>query len=154
VGRGGDLFQREEFSMTAWRQLDLLKDPRRQRGTRPPPAPERQLHIAVADVIRWSKAPGWIVFHPANGELRTEETGALLKRMLVLPGVSDFILLGPGPAVCALELKRRPNKPTEAQTAFLEAVRAIGGHAEWTDSYDRAIEILKGWGAVRVTVAA
>lgn len=135
--------------MTAWRQLDLLKGPR-QRGTRPPPALERELHIAIADAIRWSISPGWIVFHPANGELRTEETGALLKRMLVLPGVSDLIALGPGPVVCALELKRRGRKPTESQIAFLAAVRAIGGHAEWTDNFRRAIEILTAWGAVRV----
>ena len=49
------------------------------------------------DTIRVGKSPGWIVFHPANGELRDTETGARLKRMGVLPGVSDIVLVGPPP---------------------------------------------------------
>jgi hypothetical protein len=136
--------------MTTWRQLDLLKDPRRQRGTKPPPAKEFAVHCMVADTLRRALASGWIWFHPANGELRDDATGGRLKRLGVRPGVSDFILVAPaGGRVHALELKRRGERPTEAQTAFLVAVRAAGGKAEWADSYQVAIEILAAWGALR-----
>ena len=43
-------------------------------------------------------------------------------------------------------------RPTEAQTAFLEAVRAAGGVAAWVDSYAAAIEQLKTWGALKTTI--
>lgn len=133
-------------------QLSLFGGPR-QRGRRAPAAPERAVHIALADLLRVGLKEGWIWFHVPNGELRSKETGALLMRMGVMAGVSDFVLIGP-PAgrVHALELKRRGMKPTASQTAFLAAVRAAGGIAAWADSFDRAVEILKDWDAVRVSL--
>jgi hypothetical protein len=134
-------------------QLDLLKDPKRQRGTRPPPAKEFPVHCAIADTIRRFKSPGWVWFHPPNGELRPDGAGARLKRMGTRPGASDFILAGPPQGrLHALELKRRGERPTEAQTAFLDEVRAAGGLAAWVDSYADAIEQLKAWGALRTTI--
>jgi hypothetical protein len=53
-----------------------------------------------------------------------------------------------GARLHALELKRRGNKPTEEQKAFLAAVQAAGGEAAWCDSFDDAITILKAWGAL------
>lgn len=127
-------------------QLDLFT---KRRGKRPPPAIERRVHIALADTLRVGLAPGWVWFHPANGELRDLRTAQLLQRMGVIPGVSDFILAGPPQArLHALELKRTGRKPTEAQNAFLDAVEAIGGVAGWADTFDGAIELLKRWGAL------
>lgn len=150
--------------MTAWRQLDLLKDPRRQRGTKPPPALERQTHIAIADTIRVSIVPGWIWFHPPNGGERPAKwikgrrisiEGGLLKRMGAKAGVSDFVFAAPPRArLHALELKRQGEQPTDEQIAFLEEVRAAGGQAAWVDNYREAIDVLTSWGAVRVTVTA
>ena len=115
------------------------------------PAPkENAVHIAIVDTLKkGGLATGWIVFHPANGELRTDATGALLQRMGVLPGVSDLILIGP-PAgrVHALELKRKGRRPNDDQNAFLGAVLAAGGCADWADSYDGAMSILRVWGAL------
>jgi hypothetical protein len=62
--------------MTAWRQLDLLKGPRH--GHQAAPALERETHIAIADLLKWGTAPGWICTHYPLGELRMEQTGALL----------------------------------------------------------------------------
>jgi hypothetical protein len=134
-------------------QLDLLKDPKRQRGTRPPPAKEFPVHCAIVDTIRLCKSPGWLWFHPPNGELRDDGAGARLKRMGTRPGASDFILAGP-PAgrIHALELKRRGERPSEEQIAFLDDVRAAGGLAAWVDTYHDAIEQLKAWGALRTTI--
>lgn len=115
------------------------------------PAPkENAVHIAVVDTLKkGGLAQGWEVFHPANGELRTDATGALLQRMGVLPGVSDLILFGPPMArLHALELKRKGKKPNDAQKAFLAKVVAAGGLADWADSYDGAMAILRQWGAL------
>lgn len=118
--------------------------------TRKLPAPyEFAVHCMIADVLRLSIAPGWLWFHPANGELRNDKTAARLKRMGVRRGVSDFILIGP-PAglVHALELKRRGERPDYLQTVFLEAVVRAGGQAGYADSFEGAMGLLKGWGAV------
>jgi hypothetical protein len=123
-------------------QIDLFT----KRVRKAPDALERELHIAVADHIRWAIRPDVIWFHPANGELRSDSTGALLKRRGVRPGVSDLLFAAPPQArLHALELKRRGKRPTPEQTAFLDAVRAIGGVSAWADSYDKAIELLKAW---------
>jgi len=120
------------------------------RVTTKAPAPiERQVHILLADTLRWSISPGWVWFHCPNGELRNDATGALLKRMGVLPGVSDFILIGPPHGrVHVLELKRKGRKPNNDQELFMAAVTMTGGAAAWADNSKDAIEILKGWGAL------
>lgn len=109
------------------------------------------MHCAVADTLRIGLTKGWVWFHPANGELRSDATGARLKRMGVKPGVSDIVLAGPPHGTMhVLELKARGQKPTEAQADFLAAVDVLGGRAEWTDSYETAIQILQAWGALRL----
>lgn len=124
---------------------------KRQRGKRPPPALEFATHCAIADLLRVAIAPGWLWYHPGNGENRDAITGARLQRMGLRPGVSDFIFIAPPSGrTFALELKRRGQKPTEAQARFLAAVRDAGGLAEWVDSFDAAVAVLERWGAVRV----
>jgi hypothetical protein len=127
-------------------QLDLLT----KRVRKAPLASERATHIAVADLLRASLSKGWWASHIPSGELRTEATGKLLKRMYTQPGMADFVLLGPG-CVCWLELKRPPNKPTEAQVAFGKAAILALSRYEVAYSYADAERILKAWGAVRIS---
>jgi hypothetical protein len=111
----------------------------------------------VADTLRLNLKPGWIWFHPPNGGFRTTAEAGKFKRMGVREGVSDFILIAPpGGRVHALELKKAGEKPSEAQVAFLEAVRAAGGQAAWVGGYVDAVRVLGEWGALRrrVEVAA
>ena len=139
--------------MNAWRQPDLFT----KRVRSPPPALERETQIWLADLLDkyGGLAPGWDWFHIPNGELRSENTGALLKRMGAKAGVSDFVFAAPPRArLHALELKRQGEQPTDEQIAFLEEVRAAGGQAAWVDNYREAIDVLTSWGAVRVTVSA
>jgi len=128
-------------------QLDMFT---KRKAKRPPAPPEMAIHCVVADALRVSARAGWVWFHVPNGELRTDATGQKLKRMGVKPGVSDFILVGGGGRVHALELKARNRKPTEAQYEFLLAIEAAGGLTAWTDQAGEALRILKEWGALRI----
>lgn len=130
-------------------QIDMFT--RRVRSAVPPPL-ERSVHIAIADLLRWGASPGWLWAHYPSGELRTGGTGALLKRMGVQTGWSDFILISPAGQFHALELKRKGRSPSEDQRAFLHAIEMRGGLADWADSYDLAVAVLQSWGAIRETV--
>jgi hypothetical protein len=136
----------ESGGMTKLGQVDLFT----RRIRKPPPVPERATHIALADTLKWSLMPGWVWFHPPNGEKRDKSTADLLKRMGVKPGVSDFCFIAPPVGrFHALELKRKGAKPTDAQYDFMMAVAAAGGTAEWVDNYEDAVDVLRDWGAVR-----
>lgn len=129
----------------------MTKDLFGHRIARRPPALEFAVHCMIADTLRLALQPGWVWWHTPNGELRNRATAGRLKRMGVHPGVADFLLIGPPAATLhALELKRRGLKPTEAQTAFLDAVKGAGGRVDWVDSFDAAVAVLKAWGAVRI----
>ena len=129
------------------RQLDIFKG-KRQKGTKPPPALERATHIAIADLLHWGLSAGWWFSHIPSGELRTNATGKLLKRMGTKPGMADFMLLGP-PGVHFLELKRPPNRPTEAQLLFGKMAFCANARYRVAYSYAEAEEILRNWGAIR-----
>ena len=61
--------------------------------------------------------------HIANGEHRSEATGALLKRMGVRPGVPD-LLIAPDGLHCWMEIKRsRGGTLSEAQRQFRDGSR-------------------------------
>jgi hypothetical protein len=132
-------------------QIDLFT---KRKARKPPPPPEYNTHVMVADDLRLFCKHGWVWFHPANGEYRAVPTANRLKRMGVQPGVSDFVLVSPvGAQVHCLELKRKGAKPTEAQYGFMLAVEACGGVTAWCDSYEEARRILKSWGVLRISLA-
>jgi hypothetical protein len=73
--------------------------------------------------------------------------------MGVKEGVSDFILFGPPSATLhALELKKRGEKPSDAQLLFMGLVQAAGGKAEWCDDYKDAIRVLTRWECLKTKV--
>src|SRR5262245_35760165 len=131
-------------------QLSLFT---RRKAAKLPPALELRTHVALADTINLSLADGWYWWHHPAGENRDAVTGARLKRMGNKPGISDFLFISrPHATLHALELKRKGRKPSPAQMSFLAIVTLLGGRAEWVDSYEDAIRVLKDWGAVRVSL--
>jgi hypothetical protein len=131
-------------------QLNLFT---RRRAARTPPAIELKTHLALSETITLSLADGWYWWHHPAGEYRDERDGAKLKRMGNKPGISDFLFIcRPHCTLHALELKRKGRKPSPAQLSFLAIVTLLGGQAEWVDSYEEAIRVLKRWGAVRVSL--
>lgn len=128
-------------------QLDLLT---RRKARRAPGASEFEVHCLLADTIRLSLTPGWTWWHTPNGGFRSTAEAGKFKRMGVRAGVADFLLVGPGGIIHALELKVPGQKPSEAQLLFLEEINRAGGKALWVVGFAEAIATLKAWGAVRV----
>jgi hypothetical protein len=135
--------------MTPWRQLDLLKGPR-QRGTKPPLALEVATHIAIADLLRAAARPDWWWSHIGHGGKRTVETGALLKRMGLRPGISDFLFYDPDGQERWLELKRGPAPLSDGQLDFIGEMTKRNVTIEVARSYREAEAQLKAWGALRL----
>ena len=138
--------------MSEARQLDIFKT-KRQRGVKPRGATEFEIQCCVADYLRVGIAPGWIWWHTPNGEYRMKSTGGKLKRMGVLTGVSDILLIKqPHAQLHALELKRKGEEPSDEQEKFMNEVIALGGVATWADNVTDALAILEGWGAISTRI--
>ena len=70
--------------------------------------------------------PGWIFTHIASGEKLDHATAARLKRMGVCAGWPDLLFLGSAGEVCAVELKAKNGRLTEAQAAVKRHLEAAG----------------------------
>lgn len=125
-------------------RLALYSTPKRTR--RRNWGPEAALQYAVIEHLRLAGVPGLVYFHVPNEGKRTTEEGAHLKRMGMLPGASDLILIAPGLGSAALELKAKGEKPTPEQLAFSYAWCEAGGVYDWADTIDKALAILTRWG--------
>jgi hypothetical protein len=120
----------------------------RRPASRMAPALERRTHILLADTLRAACRPGWWWSHIPSGELRTEQTGALLKRMGLKPGMGDFLIISPTGQHCWLELKRGAAPLTDGQEAFAAMCRDRCVPYQIARSYDQAVAALKLWGAL------
>jgi hypothetical protein len=102
------------------------------------------LQEAVVYFARLHKLP---MFHPVNEGKRSLATGARLKRMGMMSGVSDCMFLRGNNQYSGLflELKVPPNKPTPAQLRFIELVKAEGYHGSIAYGVDDAIVQICGF---------
>ena len=99
-----------------------------------PPPKERNVHIAIADTLQIGCKPEWLWTHFPAGELRTDVTGSLLKRMGLRPAGPTSCWCRPsGARLHALEVKRKGMKPNREQMAFLDALEQAGGRTAWVD---------------------
>jgi hypothetical protein len=115
-----------------------------------PPAPERRTHIALADTLRRFAGNDWLWFHVPNGEHRSKETGALLLRMGVMPGVFDFLLISPTGVHHWLELKGGAKADMSiAQIRFRHELQIRGVPYGVARSFDQAVAFLQTWGVIR-----
>jgi hypothetical protein len=115
-----------------------------------PPAPERRTHIALADLLRRLAGPDWVWLHVPNGEYRTSATAGLLQRMGVLPGVFDFVFIGPTGVHHWLELKRGASASMSlAQIRFRHELQCRNIPYGVARSFDEAVAFLTQWGVIR-----
>ncbi len=110
---------------------------------------ERQLHLAVADLIRTLRVPRLIAFHPSNEGIRSPRTGAYLKKMMMLPGVPDFVIVPPGGRCHFLELKFGKGKLSPAQEEFKVAAISCPCPHSVVRTIEEAATVLHTWGAIR-----
>lgn len=110
--------------------------------------PEASLQMAVCEHLRLRGAPGLLYFHPCNEGKRSEAAGLMLKRMGMLPGVADLVILLPGKPVLFLELKARGEKQSPEQIAFEIACGHVGAEYAIGDNIDAILNYLTNYGAL------
>ncbi len=109
---------------------------------------EHDLHLFTADLLRFMAAPGVLWLHIPNGEQRSPRTGAKLKRMGVLAGAADFLIVVRGRAHF-LELKTPKGRQSIAQLSFRTCATGAGGSYAVCRAPEEVRSTLEMWGAVR-----
>lgn len=137
----------------AVREVDLFGE----RVRKAPPAPEFNTHCMIADILASPRlrAPGWKYTHIASGEFRTKATAGRLKRMGVVAGFPDFLLLAPRARRSLahfLEIKRKGGRLTPAQAEFAGYCIWNGYPYACCEGFKEALDQLKAWGVVRSNV--
>ncbi len=107
---------------------------------------ETRIQAAVVQHLQL-RAPKAVAIHPANGGRRDIVTAVQLKRMGVVPGASDLIILDDS-KFHALELKKLGGRTSDLQREFLERVALAGGYGAVAHGLDEALETLKKWGII------
>jgi len=107
---------------------------------------EYDYHCTVADWIRFQEEAHPLlkmVWHTPNGGHRHKATAAKLKRMLVRPGVPDFILPVPQQSWMglAIEMKAEHGRVTKEQASMLARLAMFGWKCHVCNSADEAIKL-------------
>jgi hypothetical protein len=120
---------------------------------------ELQIQIALVEHLGYRLRQDVVYFHVPNGEQRDKRTGAKLKAMGELPGVSDLVFvwfeyINQETKVGVLrnlylELKAKGRKLTVAQWLFADRIQAAGAKYEIADNIDSALTILKDYGLLK-----
>ena len=111
---------------------------------------EITLQFSVAKFLKDFCHADWRYTHFPAGELRDEKTGAKLKRMGLKAGWPDFQIVSPQGLYHALELKRQGEGLNDDQEAFAAWCRSCGIPHAVVDTFKDAIEVLNGWGCLRI----
>ena len=141
------------------KQKDLLTG--RWRKVQDNPVSESKIQAAVWEHFKQRKAPKALGFHPANGEKRDIRTGAKLKSMGLVPGVSDLVFVWNDPnnpwgqdrlRVLFLELKAKGGRQSDNQKLWeQEVIRVDHDDCNYAiaTGVDEAVNILLGYGIIR-----
>lgn len=121
----------------------------KRKGVARPPSSELAIHCAIVDLLRKTARPGVIFWHTPNGEKRDMATAIKLRRMGVLPGVSDLIIMD-GRCFFAMEVKAPGERPTPEQLIFLNTFHATGGKTAVVDSVLQAERHFIEWNITRI----
>jgi hypothetical protein len=106
--------------------------------------PEFKIHTAVCEHLRLRAKPGVVWLHVPNQRNGDARTGAMLKRMGMLPGAPDLIIIHGGRCF-GLEIKAEGGRPTEIQLATIAAMEAAGAYCCIAYGLDAAIATLEAW---------
>lgn len=108
--------------------------------------PEQLAMITIFDWVRLHKLDK-IIWHTANERKCSIQYGALLKRMGVIPGVTDITIARAknGYNGAYLEVKVGKNKPTINQIQFMNAMNEEGYFTKTVYGADETINTIKDY---------
>jgi hypothetical protein len=106
--------------------------------------PETRLQCAVVDYMR-TVCPDCLTWHAANGGKRSKETARLMKRLGVLPGVFDLVVMAPGPFVGFMECKSGAGRLSDDQEWFQEQLILMGFQYCVVRSLDDVKAAIEAW---------
>jgi hypothetical protein len=106
---------------------------------------EARIQAAVVAYIR-TVAPGVLVFHVANGGLRTPREAARLKWQGVVAGVPDLVIVAPGGRTRFLEIKTETGRLSKEQIDMFDRLAAFGTEPLVCRGIDDARRALAAWG--------
>jgi hypothetical protein len=114
---------------------------------------ENPIHVYAVQALKLLGVPGLIWFHVPNEGKRSVRTGAFLKRMGMLPGVADLVVIVPPGRCHFLELKRPINGHlSDEQRAFRDLCeRNCSPYSIATSPLEVEV-VLSNWGAIRTTM--
>ncbi len=121
----------------------MTRDPRPRKRS----SPESKLQMVVCEHLRLRGVDGLLYFAPCNEGRRSPLNAYYLKRMGMLPGISDLVIDIPGQPLSFLELKAAGGKQSLDQTAFETYCWDTGRRYAVADNIDDALRICKAWGA-------
>lgn len=118
---------------------------------------EETLQVAVADYLRM-QYPKAMFCHVANERQTSPQRGAKLKRMGVKSGIPDILIFNhnyskdnTGELIAknnyglAIELKIKPNKPSENQIQVLNDLDVIGWRVAVVYNFDSAKKLIDNY---------
>jgi hypothetical protein len=106
--------------------------------------PETQLQISVKQFCNLHKIP---MIHVPNEGLRKKTTGQILQKMGMRKGFSDCFFPKGNDQFSGLfiELKIKPNKPTQHQINFLQEMLSYGYDGCVCYNIDEAMKVIKNF---------
>lgn len=110
---------------------------------------EDLIHEAIVQLLRFKADPRTIYLHVPNGIPCTKIVGARFKRLGMLAGAPDLLVIPPGGLACFLEVKSPAGTLSEAQVAFKARCEAAGVPYAVVRSSMQAETQLALWGALR-----
>lgn len=106
---------------------------------------EAKIQAGIVAYIR-AVAPDVLVFHPANGGLRTKAEAALLKWVGVVAGIPDLVIIAKGGKAMMLEVKTAKTKLSESQVTMFDLLDELEVPHRIVRSIDDAREALADFG--------
>lgn len=119
---------------------------------RKPLAPfEDLIHSAIIELLRLRADPRTIYLHIPNGLPSNAIAVARFKRLGLLPGAADLLIIGPDAVPHFIECKSPAGFQEPLQKHFQDRCEAIGVSYHICRSSRAAEELFEAWGCLRVT---
>jgi hypothetical protein len=110
--------------------------------------PEESLQRTIVQHLTLRAASGVVWYHCPNGVSSSARTGARMKAMGIVAGVSDMVFLLPSGLSCFMEVKAPKGRLTPEQKVFRDRVEANGAQWAMVRTIDEALLKLKEWGII------